>query len=103
MLLEIQLRESWKSLAEIEDLGEYFSELKVQHEDEYIKLQDQLSELKRTQIEKEDQAIIDKANWEFVEIQQSHKSHSGVSPEDMNDYFTKNPPDDEDEYWRQEF
>jgi myosin heavy subunit len=102
-ILEIQLSESWKSLAEIEDLGEYFSELKVQLEDEYIKLQDQLSELKRTQIEKEDQAIIDKANWEFEEIQQSHKSHSGVSPEDMNDYFTKNPPDDEDEYWRQEF
>lgn len=45
-VLEIQLSESWKSLVEIEDRDEYFCNLKVQLEDEYIKLQDQMAELK---------------------------------------------------------
>jgi DNA repair exonuclease SbcCD ATPase subunit len=102
-ILEIQQSETWKILDDMEDINEYICEVKIQLEEEHTNLKHQLAELKQAELEMEEQATIDTANSKFDEIHQSRQSPSGFNPKEVSDYFDENLPDDDDEFWREEF
>ncbi len=100
---EIMSHESWNTLKEIEDVNVYFNDMKDLLSEEYAYLSIQLEELKRVEPEVDLHDFIEVANKKIDEALDSERCTDSPTPEELDEYFSDFPPEDEDEYWREQF